>query len=93
MECSTVKRTTITEIKKKAKQGETVRIMILPSKIKPYSGSSISESVHELEYEDGKFIVYSRDRHIWSDLASTVHWWKVATCIGEQGKTLKFYEV
>lgn len=86
-------KTTLAEIKRKAKQGETVSIMILPSKMKPFTYWSLSEKVDELVYEDGKFMVYSHNRNIWNDLASTIHWAKVCTCNAEHGKTLTYYEV
>lgn len=87
-----MKRTTITEIKKQAKEGKAVSIKMLPSKIKPNTGW-VSETVHEIVYENGKFIAYSHNRNIWNDLASTVYWWKTTTLDEKNGKTLKFYEV
>lgn len=93
MECCSLKKTTLAEIKRKAKKGETVSILIYPSKIKPNTGWIFDGQVEEVTYEKGEFISWCTHSKTVNTLESTLYLIKHYQCDEKQGKTLTYYEV
>lgn len=88
------KKTTLTELKKQAKQGKKNTIQMLPSKIKPNTGW-----YHE--WEEGKEFYYDKKKGEFyldgEDYPCSLDYWlsiyKTYLCDEKTGKTIYYYIV